>query len=256
MAKKSNRGLIYGAVAVLGVAGFLMTEPPKPTSDKDSEDAGPRRSSSRKEKETVFTKEDEQARFARLEGGAKNAFRPLITESDGRSSRLGVLANQIPPDYVNGESGWFYTGTAIVDGVPMALIEDTAKGQGSYLKVGESVLNATVVQISPSAITVAGPNGATKTLRLIENRPINDDVNAVASSRSAPFDPAAGNASLRGSISPTGSGRTTQVMPGGMPSAQAAPGAPGPNVVTESSSTSGQIGPDLEEIVGTDQRTR
>lgn len=255
MAKKSNRGLIYGAVAVMGVAGFLLTEPPKASGGLDSEGSGARRTSSRKENESVFTKEDEQARFARLDGGTKNAFRPLITETDGRAARLGVLANQIPPDYVNGESGWFYTGTAIVDGVPMALIEDTAKGQGSYLKVGESILDATVVQISPSAITVAGPNGATKILRLIENRPINDDVNAVVSSRSAPFDPGAGNASLRGSISPTGSGRTTQVIPGGMPSAQAAPGSPGPNVVTESS-TSGQIGPDLEEIVGTDQRTR
>src|SRR5690606_15601791 len=119
-----------------------------------------------------------------------NAFKPLIVDQGSRraSESRGVGSpNQVPPHFVNGESTWFFTGTTSFDGSTMALIENTATGEGQYLRVGESLLGATVVEIGRNSVTLLGPAGESKRLILLENRPIVEE--AV---NNAPFNPMTG----------------------------------------------------------------
>ena len=190
MAKKNNRLLLYGGLLVVAVAAYTMTEPPKPSANSRSSSTSPgTRSTSRTQTgASNFTQEDEDARFARLNEGAINAFKPLIVDSGARRATESRSApNQVPPHFVNGESTWFFTGTTTFDGVTMALIENTATGEGQYLRIGESLLGATVIDIARTSVTLAGPGGESKRLILLENRPIVEET-----ANHAPFNPMTG----------------------------------------------------------------
>ena len=191
MANK-KRMMIYGLVAVVAVVGFIATSPPKDAgkSSLDEATSAPRTPSSKKStKETVFTVDDQKASYARLNEPVRNSFKPLVIKQMGSGGQL--LANQVPPFYAGGSASWFYTGTAILNEVPMALVEDTSNGQGEYLQVAQTAKQARVVKITPSSLVLAGPDGETVTLVLIENKPIVEDA-AVA-----PFNPLSGPIGIR-----------------------------------------------------------
>lgn len=193
--KKNNRYLLYGGILVVAVAAYMMTEPPKTSVNPDRGTGAAVRSngsSSRtRSASTSFTEEDEKAQFARLNEGASNAFKPLVVDSAMRKSQngRGAAPNQVPPYFVNGESTWFFTGTTSFDGVTMALIENSATGEGQYLRVGESLFGATVTEITRNSVTLAGPGGDAKRLILLENRPIIEEGEAA---NNRPFNPMTG----------------------------------------------------------------
>lgn len=202
MAKRNNRLLLYGGVAALGVAGFLLTEPP-PEEPADPADRPTARRAAARERVEVFTKEDELARFARLDETTSNAFRPGVV--DGKAgSNIATQVNQVPPSFADGEATWFYTGTAYIDSVPMVLFENTANGSGEYLKLGQNFRKFTVSAITPSSVTITGPDGSQRTLLLIENRPIVDDPRQTSASiaPNAPFNPMSGPIGLNPSGTP------------------------------------------------------
>lgn len=192
MAKKNNRMLIYGGVAVLGIAAFFMTEPPKTTGGvEEPTRARSSGSTARGQKVSVFTEEDELADFERLNEMINNSFKPSVIDSGKSKSSVKGVPNQVPPHFMNGESTWFYTGTVSFDGSTMVLIENSSNGQGEYLRVGQTIGNSTVMDITNNSVTLAGPNGEVKRLILIENRPIVDD--AELSTSNAPYNPMQGN---------------------------------------------------------------
>lgn len=169
-------------VVVLGAAAFMMSDPG--TSAPRKSDSPSKRTSKKAAKPETFTKEDEKAKFARLDSVVKNSFKPLVAKGGGTSSSL--LANQIPTSY-SGTGNWFYTGTVVIDDVPMALVEDAGTQQGEYLKVGDAWKNASVLEITPNTLVMAGPDGSSRKLVLIENKPIVPD-----SEISAPVNPLSG----------------------------------------------------------------
>lgn len=184
--------IIIGAVVVGGIA-FFMTEPQDEAPlDGDRPDRT-RSTRSTDSKLEAFNEEDENAVFVRLTEPVNNAFKPLVARSSARGSEAtNLMPNQVPPYMVNGETGWFYTGTAYIDQVPSVLLENTSTGTGQYLRVGESLMNARVTKITPNTVVLAGANGAgTRTLTLIENRPIVDDFGGVFTS-SEPLNPMTG----------------------------------------------------------------
>lgn len=193
MAAQNRRLLLYGGIAILGIAGFFMTEPEKPKAT--TEEAALRKptssSATRGAKVEAFTEEDTKAQFARLEEPLHNAFTPAVVDAKGSRSTSADLPNQIPPAFMNGESGWMLTGIVNFDGRNEALLENSSTSEGQYLGLGQKLKNATLMDITRNSITLAGPNGLTQTFMILEDRPIVED--GSLSANNSPFDPLTGN---------------------------------------------------------------
>lgn len=191
MKPTNKRIFLYLGVAVIGVVGFIMTEPePDAKSSLDGAtkaSASSTRSSSRAPKESKFTEEDENARFARLDEPINNAFKPVVVDDGKKSNRGAELPNQIPANFMNGENGWFLTGIVTADGQRMALLENATDNQGEYLTLGQTLKSATLTDISANTIVLTGPSGESKLFTLLENRPV-VELNA----QNAPLNPLSG----------------------------------------------------------------
>lgn len=171
---------IYAGVAALGVVAFVMTEPEKaPARERKAAET---RSTSRASKEEVFTKEDFEAKFSRVAAAPKNGFNPLVLSGKSATARGGRLApNEIPTTFTGGNERWVYTGTAVVDGVPQALVENVQSGEGEFLTVGQDWKNSVVRRITPTSLVLEGPNLLAMTFELMED-PVDDEGNYINSS--------------------------------------------------------------------------
>ncbi|MBS1714243.1 MAG: hypothetical protein JST30_07885 [Armatimonadetes bacterium] len=159
------RPLTWVALAALGIAGYVMTEPeqskaPKTTSSR------PKKKSTTAAKEEVFTKEDTTATFSPVKDQVKNSFRPIVAKS-GRFGGADGMANVLPGDFTGGDGSWVYTGSVETDGVMMALIENRATGDAVYLKRGERWKSSYVVDITEDSVVMRGPSGE-KALGLVD----------------------------------------------------------------------------------------
>ena len=190
MAQKSNRLLIYGAVAAVAVAGFVLTEPDKSPAKTDTKTTQKAPATSRKTDKSNFTPEDEAARFARLDEQINNVFKPAVVDAGKVRGNNVDLPNAIPASFMDGEAGWFLTGIATFDGRTVALLENVSLNEGQYVGVGESIRQATLSGITRNTITLTGSNGESRQFTLLENRPIVDEANYNA--HNAPFDPLVG----------------------------------------------------------------
>lgn len=157
-----SKPVLYGLIGVIGVAAWFLTEPepvapggakPKAASAKD------------KTKGVVYTEQDYKARFASLEGGPRNVFKPLVERSTGPSSEL-LSPNSIPSDFTGGDPNWIFTGMATVDGVAMGLVENSASGDGEFLKISQRWKKARVLRITPEALVMESDRGVVRTMTL------------------------------------------------------------------------------------------
>ena len=162
---KPSRPLIYGGLFVFALAAYFMTEP----QSSDGEDrSGPRRGANAGDglPDGVFPY-DFDAEFPALNESPKNAFMPLVART--RRNSGGIEPNEFPPAYAGGESGWFYTGTVIIDDVPSALVENQLTGDGMYLHVGEYLKKTTISEIAPTYIVVKSTTGRSLRLDLLRD---------------------------------------------------------------------------------------
>ena len=192
MKQTNKRIYLYLAVAVIGVVGYIATEP-EPDSKSTLEGAAKTTSTSTRNQgrntgQIKFTEEDENARFARLDEPIANVFSPSVVDGGKKSNRGVELPNQIPANFMDGENGWFLTGIVTADGQRMALLENATGNQGEYLSLGQSLRSATLTDISVNTIVLTGPGGESKLFTLLENRPIVD----IEARSNAPLDPLAG----------------------------------------------------------------
>lgn len=207
-AQKSNRTFLYVGLAAVGIAGFILTSPPetgkvggklrKPTKKVTSKTAD------------VFTKEDETAVFTRLNDSAKNSFKPLIVRDDALGAGATLMPNQIPAAYTGDTGIWTYTGTAIIDEVPQALVESST-GEMDFLKVGQAWKSCRVTRITPTSLTLSGPNGMVRTMELLAD-PVVPDFGGIGVE---PINPMRGpvdgrGASLRAQSGTPGSGENNE----------------------------------------------
>lgn len=160
---KINRPLLYAAIAVVGVGIYLSTGP------SVTRKGAPRRVTSASATSNLpdgFTQQDLTARFDRVAGTAKDAFQPLVAREAG--AEVASAPDAVPTVLTAGESGWYYTGMAEIDGVPTGLLENRSTGEGVFLKQSEKWKDATVRSISPFVLILIGSNGKSYTLRVSE----------------------------------------------------------------------------------------
>lgn len=116
---------------------------------------------STKKADDLILPEDYKAKFDDLDKPMVNSFVPLVTKRDINGP---VAKNGIPADFAGGETTWVYTGNMTVDGTPNALLENTASGDGIFLRPGQHWKALKLVAVREDSIEIEGPGGAMKTV--------------------------------------------------------------------------------------------
>lgn len=166
MADKT-RTYVYVGLGVVVLAAVVYLMQPADAGSKTSAKVA-KRATTNSRTVDAFTQEDRTAKFARLNEPVRNAFKPLVVGRNGRAGVSGETGptNAVPSEFAGGESGWVYTGTAIIDDVPTALLENPGSGEGVFLKQGERWKQCRVQRIGPDTVTLTGANGGVRTLQL------------------------------------------------------------------------------------------
>ena len=131
-----------------------------------------------KAKEGQFTDADYTASFAVLTESPKDSFKPLIVRSNVRDEALIGKPNAVPAYMAGGDPNWIYSGTAEVDGVPTALLENGTTGEGMFLKQGERWKELTISQIMPESVVIKSSDG--ESLTLVLSSPVDEEVKPVS----------------------------------------------------------------------------
>lgn len=168
----SNLIKLLGGGLAIGLIAFLATGSEDPRAKKDT-DTKPRSRATAKADED-FTQADFDAKFTPAKVEYRNVFSPLVmASSGGRGS--GVLSpNAIPLEFSGGKEQWLYTGTAVIDGVPNALVENSSTGEGEFIKVGQNWKASTVRKITPTSLVLTSQSGRVQTMDLMRDLEIDD----------------------------------------------------------------------------------
>lgn len=162
MAKVSRPVLYTALLGVLAYAVVVYTEP-----DSKRAPAKPKRTTVASPANAQFTKEDYDRRFDSYDAELRNAFKPGIVRLGG-DSLLAQRLDGLPTALTGGDPNWRYTGTATIDGVRVALIENSVTSEGVFLHEGESWKQAVLTKIDDEAIVMVGPGGGVRRIRLGE----------------------------------------------------------------------------------------
>jgi len=154
-AKKTSPLFWVGLVA-LGAIVYLVAVPPEQVTGKKST----RKPIPAATFPAGFTKEDYEVTFPPVNTAPKNAFMPLVVRDDRGAG------TQLPNALSAGGGNWIFTGTVELNGVKQALLENPATGEGAFLSLGESWNGFRVETIRDDQVTVTGPSGEAKTIKL------------------------------------------------------------------------------------------
>jgi hypothetical protein len=219
MLKNLSKPMQYGLVFVLAVAAWLILSPALfPESGNKS--IATKIKKSAKTTADLYTPEDYKAKFAPESSVLKNAFKPLVVKTTTGGKGAAAKPNLVPAAFAAGDPNWSYTGTAEVDGVLQALLENRTTGESAFLRVGDTWKGISVEEITEDSLVIASSDGDQLTLKL----PTEDEVLPAAGPRGfTPAQPGAG--ALQGAIGPM-SVQPDGTMPDQM---NAAPNQPGGN---------------------------
>lgn len=114
-----------------------------------------------------ITQEDLDAKFEPLNQAPKDAFQPLVRRAARRGDfNQTVAPDVIPAGFTEGESGWTFTGIVDTNGQTEALLENKGNGASVFLSEGEKWKNLTVQSIGSATLSIVGPDGEVRVLRL------------------------------------------------------------------------------------------
>ncbi len=168
----SNLIKLVGGGLAIGLIAFLATGSEDPRAKKNSSEK-PRARTAAKANED-FTQADFDAKFAPAKVEYRNVFTPLVMASSGNRGGGSLSPNSIPLEFSGGKEQWVYTGTAVIDGVPNALVENSSTGEGEFIRVGQNWKSATVRRITPTSLTLTSSSGRVQTMDLMRDLEIDD----------------------------------------------------------------------------------
>lgn len=114
-----------------------------------------------------FPAQDPRQRFPKPARLTRNPFKPLVA-----SERLATVNEpkikedlvQVPSNLADGEGGWAYTGMVEVDGVRMALLQNSGTNLSGYVREGETWKKSRIVGISSPCVVFADEKGVNTTV--------------------------------------------------------------------------------------------
>lgn len=166
MLKLSKPVQLLLAVALLAIVYMALGE--EPTAERRSRKVSTKPVAS-KEYADGITQQDVDAKFEPLNQAPKDAFKPLVKRNTGRGQfESNASPDVIPAGFAGGESGWTFTGIVDTNGETEALLENKANGGSVFLTVGETWKDLTVQAIGGSTLSISGPDGKVRVIRLSE----------------------------------------------------------------------------------------
>jgi hypothetical protein len=152
-----QKPVFWVATVAVAIVGYTMTAPEsgaakKPTTKKSNKPVVAKKGTE------IFTEEDKNASFPRIQVEFKNAFVPLVAK-DGGIGGSDAAANKIPSSFSGGDANWVFTGTVEVDGVRQALLENRNSGDGVFLRSGQRWKNCVVKRVNQDSVVIEGPSG-------------------------------------------------------------------------------------------------
>ena len=161
MAVVSRSTSVILGILVFATVGFLLSDnSAKPELKKST--APPKAKTKPTEREGLAS--ELKLAFEKPPRSDRNLFHPLIVAEKSGPKLEAMEITAIPSKLADGESNWTYTGMAEVDGVKLALLENSASKQSGFVKEGELWKKSRLVAISLDSILVAGPDGAAETI--------------------------------------------------------------------------------------------
>lgn len=144
---KISRPAVYtfvGAVAVYAVV--LLTQPDAPVARRKTHEL--RHATTQAD---AWTQADLTAHFARYAGGKRNPFWSALPAAQAAGAPGGKGGrNPAPP---GGPGQWALTGINVINGAPVALVENGVSGESVFLKVGDHWRGLRVLSIGTEAVT-------------------------------------------------------------------------------------------------------
>lgn len=154
---KPMQYLVMGGLAIivyLLLSPMLFPETPRTTKKR------PVAKKSTRKGQQVYTAEDMTASFDPVNLPVKNVFKPIVAKAV-KSPGSATQMNSLPPAFAGGEANWVYTGTAEVDGVLQALVENKSSGDSVFLKVGDEWKGIYVEQITDDTLILSSATTGT-----------------------------------------------------------------------------------------------
>lgn len=108
----------------------------------------------------LYTEEDRTAKFDPVAAPAKNTFKPIIAKV-AKTATTGTQMNTLPPAFAGGEANWVYTGTAEIDGILQALLENKSTGDSVFLRVGDTWKGIYVEEITEDTLVLGSATTGT-----------------------------------------------------------------------------------------------
>lgn len=158
-----SRPVGYGSLAVLAAAAlwWVNSDPPTAQAKGSSTKPAPAKSSAQA---WDFPIDEASIQFERPKDGLRNIFKPLLyVDKTGPKVEQEDLM-KIPANLAQGEASWAYTGMVEVNGIRLALLENSSTHQGGYVKEGEFWKKSRIVRITSASIVLAGPDGNEETV--------------------------------------------------------------------------------------------
>lgn len=151
-----SRPVIYTVLGAIVVAAFVMTgeEPKKSASTR----VKPKKSATVKTRTDFLPEDYDKKAFQPIVIVSPNKFAPLVQKTK-TSMDYALAPDSVPAELAGGDPNWVYTGTAEVDGKPTALIDNRVTGESEFVNQGQKWKRATVAQILPQGLLLAGPSG-------------------------------------------------------------------------------------------------
>jgi hypothetical protein len=184
-----SRPLVYGVLLLLLiVAGALYSQ--DNSSDTKPPAAKPK-SNSPMLASSEFDRLDYVEKFDKPNVKPRNLFQPASQIETAPQTAPSADIDRIPADFAHGEASWIYTGLAEVDGVRMALIENSQTHQGGFVKEGETWKTCHVQGITTESVILVDSKGNRQVvMRFNPNKPAKEKPTANAGLQPAVVTPA------------------------------------------------------------------
>lgn len=163
-----NKIFLWGAVGIVAAAFYNFSGDDKPAVKNPPPAI---KTTPKTQGEDEVTEADYHVRFDHPKAKLRNVFLP----GGGAENEIGIQPmdiDHIPAELAGGESNWTFTGLAQIDGSMMALLENSEKHQGGFVKQGEHWKGALVKKITPESIVLVDSDGTEQVImRFNPNKP-------------------------------------------------------------------------------------
>ena len=156
MLKNLSKPMRFMVMASVVVIAYLVLQPILFPADapKVTKATPPSKPSSKNV--SMYLPEDSTAKFSLVSEKTNDVFKPLlVVKSGGSGAAAASQVNVVPLEYAGGEPNWSYTGSARIDGVLEALLENKTTGEDVFLKQGDMWKGISVEEITDDSLILA-----------------------------------------------------------------------------------------------------